>query len=133
VSLGWLLAEAAEKKQFGKLGGGIVRTREGDIAGWFAQYISPRRISEVLFFAARRGAQALVMEHLLYDAARRGAVAASGRIDPALLPIVEGLQFCLRHQPPWTLVYSRHPEILRSIQRGESYLSRLDGEWWLSF
>src|SRR5204863_8014097 len=44
VSLGWLLAEAAEKKEFGKLGGGIVRTREGDIAGWFAQYVSPRRV-----------------------------------------------------------------------------------------
>lgn len=132
-SLGWLLAEAAEKKEFGSLGGGIVRSVDGEIAGWFAHYTAKRKVSQVVLFAARRATQALVMDHLLYDVARLGAIAISGRLDPALLPMLPAPVHCLRYQAPWTLAYSRRPEILRALEKGDAFFSRLDGEWWLSF
>jgi hypothetical protein len=31
------------------------------------------------------------------------------------------------------LVHSRDPEIMAAIHRGEAFLSRLEGEWWLRF
>jgi len=34
---------------------------------------------------------------------------------------------------PWVLIHSRRPEILPAVERGDAFLSRLDGEWWLSF
>jgi hypothetical protein len=132
-SLAWLLAEAAEKKEFGTLSGGVVRTVDGEIAGWFAHFVARKKISQVVLFTARRPTQALVMDHLLYDAARQGAIAVSGRLDPQLLPLVGGRNHCLRYQPPWTLAYSRRPEILQSLEKGDAFFSRLDGEWWLSF
>jgi hypothetical protein len=84
-------------------------------------------------FAARKATQNLVMDHLLYDAARHGAIAVAGRLDPSLLSMVSGPTQCLRYQPPWTLAYSRRPEILRALEKGDAFFSRLDGEWWLSF
>jgi hypothetical protein len=106
---------------------------DGEVAGWFGHYVETRKISQVVFFAARRPAQALVMDHLLYDAARNGAIAVTGRLDPALLSVLGGPIHCLRYQPPWTLAYSRRPEILRALEKGDAFFSRLDGEWWLSF
>ena len=129
----WLLKEAGCKKELGPLSGGIVHAPAGDVAGWFLQYVAPRSASFVLQFAARRGKERLVMEHLLQDALRRGAVAATGRLDASLLPLAEEMRLTLRRQPPWTMAHSRRPELLRAIETGRAFLSRLDGEGWLSF
>jgi hypothetical protein len=31
------------------------------------------------------------------------------------------------------LYHSSRPEVAAAIERGDAFLSRLDGEWWLSF
>jgi hypothetical protein len=131
--LGWLFAEAAEKHLFGTLSGGIVRDRDGQVAGWFVYYVGRRKVGQVLQIAARHGAHEMVIDHLLFDAWKRGAVALKGRLDPSLLQALANPQFCLRHEEPWTLVYSRRAEIMRALERGDSLLTRLDGEGWLSF
>jgi hypothetical protein len=132
-SLAWLIAEASEKKELGDFAGSVVRGRDGEIAGWYAYYATPRKPAHVIQFVARRPAQLLVMEHLLHEASEHGATAVTGRAEPSMLPILENEQFSLQRQPPWTLVYSRRPEILRTIESGNAFMSRLDGEWWLSF
>ena len=60
-------------------------------------------------------------------------MAVAGRAEPSMLPLFESERYSIRYQRPWTLVYSRRPEILRTIERGEAFITRLDGEWWLSF
>jgi hypothetical protein len=132
-SLGWLLAEAAEKRIFGALSSGMVRDQGGQVAGWFIYYGGRRKVGQVLQLAARRGAHDLVMSHMLFDAFKRGMVAIKGRLDPPFISTLGTPQFCLRHEAPWTLVHSRRPEIMQAVERGDSFLSRLDGEWWLSF
>jgi hypothetical protein len=92
-----------------------------------------RHESQVLQLAARPGAQGLVLSHLKRDAWDHGATAVTGRLDPSLLPALEAERACFRHGQPWTLSYSRRPEVLRAIERGKAFVSRLDGEWWLSF
>jgi hypothetical protein len=39
----------------------------------------------------------------------------------------------LEGRGPWTVVHSRRREIVDSIERGEARLSRLDGEFWMTF
>ncbi|MBI4500235.1 MAG: GNAT family N-acetyltransferase [Gemmatimonadetes bacterium] len=132
-SLAWLLAQAGEKRQFGSLAGGIVRGETGEVEGWFVHYVQPGETSQVLQVAAPRNAQELVMEHLLHDARNHGAIAVAGRLDPSMISALGTPNYRLRHQPPWTLYYSRRPEINQAIDRGDAFISRLDGEWWLSF
>jgi len=38
-----------------------------------------------------------------------------------------------RQEGTWTLVHSRHRDILSAVHQGDAFLSRLDGEWWLRF
>jgi ribosomal protein S18 acetylase RimI-like enzyme len=132
-ALNWLLSEASEKKEFGRLGGAIVRETGGVVAGWFVHYVSPRGASRVLQLAARRRSFRNVVDHLLLDAWHQGATTVTGRLDAHLLPLMEEPRFTVRRQPPWTLAYSRRPEILHCVERAEGFFSRLDGESWLNF
>ncbi|MBI4419191.1 MAG: GNAT family N-acetyltransferase [Gemmatimonadetes bacterium] len=129
----WLLGQAAEKHQFGSLTGALVRQASGELAGWFVHYVERGGTSEVVQVAARRKATPLVLAHLLQDARRRGASAVAGRLEPGLLQELAGQGCALRRDGPWTLFHARRPEIVQAIDCGDAFLSRLDGEWWLSF
>jgi len=131
--LAWLLAEAAEKRQFGELASGLVRSRGGEPEGWFLHYVDRGGTSQVLQLVARAAGRSLVMEHLLHDAWHKGASAIAGRLEPGLLQELGARRCGLRHQGPWVLFHARRPEIVQAIKRGDAFLSRLDGEWWLSF
>lgn len=132
-SLPWLLDQAAEKHQLGELVGGLVRESDGDVAGWFLHYVAPGRTSHVLQLAGRPAGRALVLAHLLEDARRRDAIAVAGRLEPAWLPELAAHGCTLRDDGPWVLYHSRRLEIADAIERSDAFLSRLDGEWWLSF
>jgi hypothetical protein len=131
--LSWLLGQAAEKHQFGDLAGGLVRQADGAVVGWFLHYTAPGRTSQVLQLAGLPAARALVLEHLLEDARRRDAIAVRGRLEPVWLPELAAQGCALRDDGPWVLYHSRRPELADAIERGDAFLSRLDGEWWLSF
>ncbi len=132
-TLPWLLGQAAEKREFGELVGGLVRQPDGTVAGWFLHYVEPGGTSEVLQLAGRPSSRVLVLEHLLEDARRRGAIAVAGRLEPAWLPELAAQGCALRDDGPWLLYHSSRPEVAAAIERGDAFLSRLDGEWWLSF
>ena len=41
---------------------------------------------------------------------------------------------CLFHcGPQWVLIHARDPELIRRFDRGETFYSRMDGEWCLRF
>ena len=132
-SLDWLLEQVAEKRQFGTLERGLVRGGAGDVAGWFLYFLNPGGVSHVVQVAARPTTGRLVLRHLFHHAWARGATAVSGRLDPALVADLAALGCAFQRDGPWVLVHARRPEILQAIERGDGFLSRLDGEWWLSF
>jgi hypothetical protein len=74
-----------------------------------------------------------VLGHLFHHAWRRGAAGIAGRLEPSLLPGLVAAGCGLRREGPWMLIRSRRPEIARAVERGDAFLSRLEGEWWLSF
>jgi hypothetical protein len=133
TALDWVLGRAAEKTSMGTLQRASVRDDSGQVAGWFLYFLSPQGVSQVLQIAARREAVPLVLEHLWYHAASAGAVALEGRVEPALLPALAAQGCRLERRGPWTLCAARRPELELAIQGGDAFLSRLEGEWWLSF
>jgi hypothetical protein len=131
-SLAWLLETLAQKKERGALEAVVVRDRR-EIVGWYLYYCKPDGVGAVAQFGARPGRAEEVFEHLFHHARQRGVVALSGQVDPALFHVYSRTD-CLFHHDgaSWMLVHSRHPELLRAIDRGEAFLTRLEGEWWIS-
>jgi len=131
-SLEWLLALAAEKRLFGQLHSARVRDDRGEPLGWFLYYLDGDRMAHVLQIAARRKRGPQMLQRLFRDAWERGALAVSGRAEPWLMSTLLSTDRLYVYQGPWTLLHSRSG-LSEMVERGAAYLSRLDGEWWLSF
>jgi len=132
-SLAWLLEQAARKTHQGKLRARAVWDSGRRLIGWYLYYLQPGGVSEVLQIAAPNGTFDRVLKRLLADAWRHGAAAVRGRLDPRYVQELSNRHCWLRTDSTWTLVHSRHPEIMAAIQQGDAFLSRLEGEWWLQF
>ncbi|MGH8687812.1 MAG: hypothetical protein ACREVQ_08880 [Burkholderiales bacterium] len=133
ASLTWLLEEAARKTDHGHLRARAVRDGEGRLAGWYMHYVRAGGVSEVLQVAALDGSFDRVLKRLLADASRHGATAVHGRLEPRFARELSERHCWMRTDGTWTLVHSRHPEVMQAIHQGEAFLSRLEGEWWLRF
>jgi Acetyltransferase (GNAT) domain len=131
-SLTWLLGQAARKLRHGRLRARAVRER-GRLLGWFIYYARHGTVNEVLQLAAGDGAFDRVLRRLFEDAWRQGATALRGRLDPYHLQQLSDRHCWMRREGAWTLVHSRHAEVVTAMERGAAGLSRLDGEWWLRF
>jgi hypothetical protein len=132
-ALAWLLEQAALKARHGKFRARAIFDGKRQLAGWFLYYVRPGDVAEVLQVAARNGAFDGVLQHLLADAWQHGAIAVRGRCDPAHTRELSDRHCWLRNEGSWTLVHSRHADIVAAIERGSAGLTRLDGEWWMRF
>ncbi len=74
-----------------------------------------------------------VLGHLCHDAWRRGALAVTGRFQPENQRVVSSQPICLSRKGPWMLIDAARPELREHILSGKALLSRLEGEWWMSF
>lgn len=131
-SLTWLLGQAARKCRHGTLRARAVRERR-QLLGWFVYYAHPGTTNEVLQVAARDGAYDRVLGSLFRDAWRNGAAAVRGRLDPYHVQQLSDRHCWMRREGAWTLVHSRHADVVTAIERGSAAFGRLDGEWWLRF
>jgi hypothetical protein len=129
-SLAWVLDMASQKKVYGSLWREVVRNVHEDIIGWYLYYQNPNSCSQVLEFWAIKNSVHQVLHHLFRSAWRGGSLAVSGRIEPMFIREVSE-QYCRIHSGTWMLAYSRDADILHSICRGDAFLGRLEGEWWL--
>jgi hypothetical protein len=132
-SLAWLLNQTARKTRHGRLRARAVRDAEQRLVGWYLYYMQAGSVNEVVQVAARDGAFDSVLHRLLTDAWRHGAIAVRGRLDPHRVRELSHRHCWLRSGGSWTLVHSRDPEITAAVHRGDAFLSRLEGEWWLRF
>jgi len=132
-ALAWLLRQVALKIRHGTLRARIVRDGKLRVIGWYLYYVQAGRIGEVVQIAAENGSFDRVLQRLLADAWRHGAVAVRGRLDPRYVQELSDQHCWLRQEGPRTLAHSRHAEIMAAIQQGDAMLTRLEGEWWLRF
>lgn len=128
----WLLERANQRKGSGLLQ--KVVTRNGQkILGWYIYHLDREGIADVLQIAAHPSSIHEVLDHLFYQAWRQGAVAATGRLEPRFVQALSD-RYCLFHRRgPWMLVNAKKPEYLQPFERGDAFISRLDGEWSLRF
>jgi hypothetical protein len=131
-SLAWVFGQAARKTRHGRLRARAVLER-GQLLGWFIYYARPGEINEVLQVAACDGGFDRVLRRLFRDAWRQGATAVRGRLDPFHLQQLSDRHCWMRREGAWTLVHSRHADIVTAMERGLAAFSRLDGEWWQRF
>jgi hypothetical protein len=132
-SLAWLLDQTARKKRHGKLRSRAVLDGKRQLIGWYLYYLNAGGVSEVVQIAALDGAFDQVLKRLLADAWKNGVAALRGRLEPRFLQELSEHNCWLRCQGPWTLIHSRHADIVAAMQQGDAFLSRLEGEWWLRF
>ena len=107
---------------------------EGEkLLGWFMYYARVGEVNEVLQLTARGDSFDRVLQRLLTDAWRQGATALRGRLDPHHVQEYSDRHCWFRREGAWTLVHSRHDDLVSAIERGAAEFTRLDGEWWLRF
>ena|SRR2546422_2474260 len=133
-SLTWLLELHSHKRGLGTFHNVVVRNAQQKILGYYLYHLNPGGIAEVVQIAAEPNSINEVFDYLFYDAWRHGVIALSGQLDPKFMQVFSDRQCLFRGSGgSWILVHSKHPEVLQAIHRGDAFLSRLEGEWWISF
>jgi hypothetical protein len=130
VSLDWLLARAFEKKRHGPLHSKVIRAKNGEVAGWYLYYGQRGATGQVLQVASAQDAAGPVLRRLIADAMRQGCAALAGQLTPAFAEALAATGYVFFSLNSYTIVHSRRTDILRSIERGDAFLTRLEGEWW---
>lgn len=127
----WLVERARGMTEQGDLHVAALEDAKGNVVGWYVYYSKAGGQSEVLQLVATRDAAKGVLDSLMGDAYRRGAVSLSGTLHPSFLPHLAARRalFDSASGSRWMLVHTRHPEIMEAFWSGDLLLSRLDGEW----
>jgi hypothetical protein len=123
----WLFATLQARTHLGQLRRTAVRNSQGELLGWYMYLISPRRFAELVHLAATGKSASVVLDCLYADAFDDSCAAVRGRMMPRLLPQLATKE-TLFHHGAWTIVSSKHKELLDAFQYGQAYMMYLDGE-----
>lgn len=132
-SLRWLLSTIRGKQKPENLRVTAVRSAGRALSGWYVYQVMPDGTCQLLQMMARKASINDVFDHALHQAWSQGANALSGRLDPQFIQALADRRCSFQCGTPWLLLHSRDSELIRSIQEGDSLLSKLEGEWCLHF
>ncbi len=132
-SLRWLLAHAGQMKVYGAFKKLLVRDSHREVIGWFMYYLKPGGTSTVFQYVARKNAINEVLDCLFNHAWRHGAAAITGRLYPRYMQELSDKRCYFNRNTGWVLIHSNNDELLNIIQRGDIFLTGLEGEWSLLF
>jgi GNAT superfamily N-acetyltransferase len=108
----------------------LVRAGDGRAIGAYVMYVTPGAAANVVQLAAARDDVALVLDHLIHDAAARGVAEVEGRLEPHLLESLRAFP-CRVEWVERANVQSADPELIATVLGGRSLLTRMDGEYWM--
>jgi hypothetical protein len=129
----WVFDGAAQMKYYGHLQKVLVRNAKRETIGWYMYYLNGGGLATVLQIAARKGTVVEILDQLFSHARKKGAVALSGRIEPRFMREFSEKHCFFRSVGAMFLVHSRNEDLLHAIQRGDAFMSHLEGEWTLLF
>lgn len=127
--LTWLF-EMMELVNLGRLVRRLVRDDDGRPAGSYVMYVNPQWRAHVIQVAAAGDDVGLVLDHLMHDAAKQGAVEVQGRAEAHLLPYLRERRMRIVWAD-WAHVKSDDPELVNTVLSGRAFLTRMEGEWWI--
>ncbi|MBC7821653.1 MAG: GNAT family N-acetyltransferase [Planctomycetaceae bacterium] len=106
----------------------LVKSPRGEPLGWHISQMTDGRIVRVSQIVAMPNTMETVLDHLLHQAAERGAVAVSGRIIPRFLQAFADRNCLIRRRSTHTLIHSPDREVLDSFVTGRAFLSLFESE-----
>ena len=124
-----ILAEAADKPDYGDAAFAAVHAPTGALVGAFVYHVSPGRTGRVLQVLALPGQAGPVLDCLIGHAAARGAAGLRGRTQPTLLAAMLGRK-TLFTQPAATVVHAADGELLQAFHNAQGFFNGLVGENW---
>jgi hypothetical protein len=130
-SLTWVLERLQQQTGLGRLQQVLVRDVRGQMAGWIVYFLQPGGVSRVFQIGATDSTIELVLDHLFQHAFLGGAVEVSGRMEPRFMRGFSSRRCLFTPGLAWMLVHSRRPEVAQTLDRGDAFLSRLEGDLWL--
>lgn len=129
-SLGWLFDVLEKEKRFGEFRKRAVTNSSGEMVGWFLYNLRQGGTSEVIQIAATERTIGDVLDQLIEDAWEGGASGLEGRLDPRFMKAFGDRRCFASPAKNWMVIHSRLPEIAQAIDRGNAFLSRLEGDLW---
>jgi hypothetical protein len=132
ASLRWLLDFMDEMKAFGTVHRSAVFDEKKDLIGWYIYSLRSSEVGEVVQIGAAPRHRKDVLNHLFQNARHRGAIGLHGRLDAEWLQDLSESGCFFYRRGGWMQAHSRNPELIQLLKLGDSYLTRLDGEWCLS-
>lgn len=133
ASLERLLDQAARTRGHGPLRRRLCRDAWGEAVGWYVYYAKLDGMAQVLQFGGKPRQISDVLASLFADAYAAGSVSITGQVEPRWLRELTDAHATLACRSLGVLLQTKDPEISSAVQRGDAFLSRLDGEWWLRF
>jgi hypothetical protein len=130
-SLRWLLNYMERRAARGNLRRVVVRDENQKPIGWYIYYVKPGAVGEVVQVGGELKRTKDILGHLFYDAWEHGVIALYGVVDSRRVPDFSQKGCFFTCRGGWTIAYSRKPQFLELLERGDAFLSRLDGEWCL--
>jgi len=133
-SLSWLLSFMQRMKGHGKeLRKVALRDDSQKTVGWYIYYRTPGGIGEVVQLGGSRPYIKAILDHLFYDAWSYGVILLHGIVDRRLMDDFSEKNCFFTCRGGWTVAHSRNRDVLELLNKGDAFLSRLDGEWCLAF
>jgi hypothetical protein len=130
--LRWLLRFMARKQKRGTLRTIWLRDESRKSIGWYLYYTRHGAIGEVVQVCGKPNLFKAVLQHLFQDAREQGVIALHGVAEYQRIFDFSDQGCFFTCRGGWVLAHSHRAELLDILQRGDAFLSRLDGEWCLT-
>lgn len=133
ASLRWLLSFMERTRSArGDLRKVVVRDDDQKIVGWYIYYVKPGAVGDVVQIGGDQKSTKDILDHLFWDALEHGVIGLHGVADSRRTPDFSDKGCFFTCRGGWTVARSRNQEILKSLNCGDVFLTRLDGEWCLN-
>jgi len=130
-SLQWLLDFMNRGTVRGRLRQVLLRDDKGKVSGWYIYYLKPGGIGEVVQVGSSKRSTKDVIDHLFHDAFQQGVIGLHGVVDRRRMADFSDKGCLFTCRGGWNVAFSRNREILDVLERGDAFITRLDGEWCL--
>jgi acetyltransferase (GNAT) family protein len=131
ASLKWLLSFMDRGTARGRLRKIVVRDKSDRVVGWYIYYVKPGSIGEVVQVGGDKKFARDILHHFFHDAWLQGVVGLHGVLDRRWMADFSDMGCIFTCRGGWNVAFSRNSTLLDLLERGDAFLTRLDGEWCL--
>ncbi len=124
----WLWSRFGNMWDSGAVHKVAVKNNQGDLLGWYIYNLESGGVGEVAHIAATGKSISDVLSHMFNHAWQQGAAGLTGRIPPRYMRALSNQSCQFRCCDDVALVHSPNPKLMRTFDRGDAFLTHLEGE-----